>query len=166
MKRILALAAAIAAALPVVAKFDASKLPPAWDKKGVTFEKDIEPCSNAPASSATARSRRGIRWIPSRPPSRAARTAPAWEATAARAPSSPASRGSSTKPCSRGQGPGLQQGGGRPAARLDRPGRHNRHPFRRGRHRSAFHRRQGSNPSGGSVSRSPSSGEARPICGP
>jgi mono/diheme cytochrome c family protein len=43
MKRILTLAAAIAAALPVVAEFDASKLPPASDKKGVTFEKDIKP---------------------------------------------------------------------------------------------------------------------------
>lgn len=43
MKRILILAAAIAAALPAVAEFDASKLPPASDKKGVTFEKDIKP---------------------------------------------------------------------------------------------------------------------------
>ena len=44
MNRLLAIAAAAATALPLVAAdIDASKLPPASDKKGVTFAKDIQP---------------------------------------------------------------------------------------------------------------------------
>lgn len=43
MNRILPVVATLVAVLPAVAEFDASKLPPASDKKGVTFAKDIQP---------------------------------------------------------------------------------------------------------------------------
>ena len=43
MNRILPVVATLVAVLPAVAEIDASKLPPASDKKGVTYAKDIQP---------------------------------------------------------------------------------------------------------------------------